>query len=105
MIRPQTLAWLVAAFGFLGVYMLPVVKYPANPPAIGHDFTIGTRGQLYLTTVAGSLILLGLAVLAARRLRASLRLLGAVLVSAAGFFVGYGVLMRSCLPWATSPPT
>ena len=36
---------MIAAFGFAGVYMLPFVKYPADPPAIGHTFTIGTRGQ------------------------------------------------------------
>jgi len=59
-VRPRNLAWLIAGFGFLGVYLLPYVKYPANPPAIGHSFTIHTRGVLYLTMVAGSLILLAL---------------------------------------------
>src|SRR5215813_7058091 len=61
-IRPRNLVWMIAGFGFLGVYLLPFVKYPANPPAIGHTFTITTRGQLYLATVACSLILLGLAI-------------------------------------------
>jgi len=32
-IRPRNLAWMIAGFGFLGVYLLPFVKYPANPPA------------------------------------------------------------------------
>ena len=40
-LRPSRLAWLIAGLGFLGVYLLPFVKYPANPPAIGHTFTIG----------------------------------------------------------------
>src|SRR5438105_2968641 len=31
-IRPRTLALLVAAGGFLGVYLVPFIKYPANPP-------------------------------------------------------------------------
>ncbi len=57
---------MIAGFGFCGVYLLPFVKYPANPPAIGHTFTITTRSQLYLATVASSLILLGLAVFLAR---------------------------------------
>ena len=92
-VRPQTLAWLICGFGFLGVYLLPYVKYPANPPAIGHTFTIVTRGQLYLTMVAASLILLGLAVFVARRLRPRLGLYGAVLVATPGFFVLYGVLL------------
>ena len=92
-VRPQTLAWLIAGFGFLGVYLLPFVKYPANPPAIGHTFTIVTRGQLYLTMVAASLILLGLAVFVARRLSRRVGLFRAVLISAAGFLVLYGVLL------------
>src|SRR5580704_6172413 len=50
-VRPRNLAWMIAGFGFLGVYLLPFVKYPANPPAIGHTFTIHTRGALYLAMV------------------------------------------------------
>ena len=92
-VRPQTLAWLVSGFGFLGVFLLPFVKYPANPPAIGHNFTIGPRAQLYLTMVAASLVLLGLAVFVARRLSQRFGPYRAVLISAAGFLVLYGVLL------------
>ncbi|HEY7275435.1 MAG TPA: CbtA family protein [Trebonia sp.] len=92
-IRPRNLVWMIAGFGFLGVYLLPFVKYPANPPAIGHTFTITTRGQLYLATVACSLILLGLAVYLARKLAPRTGLLGAVLLSAVAFLVVYGVLI------------
>jgi hypothetical protein len=92
-IRPRKLAWLITAFGFLGVYLLPFVKYPANPPAVGHTFTIATRGQLYLAMVAGSLILLGLAVYAARRLTARFGLLTATVLAAVGFLVAFGLLI------------
>ncbi|MBV9089120.1 MAG: CbtA family protein [Mycobacteriaceae bacterium] len=92
-VRPSTLAWLICGFGFLGVYLLPFVKYPANPPAIGHTFTIVTRGQLYLTMVAASLILLGLAVFAVRPLSGRVGLYRAVLIAAVGFFVLYGVVV------------
>ena len=34
---PALLALLVARGGFLGLYLVPFLKYPANPPAIGHD--------------------------------------------------------------------
>jgi hypothetical protein len=91
-IRPRNLAWMIAGFGFLGVYLLPFVKYPANPPAIGHTFTITTRGQLYLSVVACSLILLGLAVYLARKLAPRFGLLGAVLTAAVAFLVVYGVV-------------
>jgi predicted cobalt transporter CbtA len=92
-IRPQTLVWQIAAFGFLGVYLLPFVKYPANPPAIGHPFTITTRGHLYLAMVAVSLVLLGLAVLLTRKLLPRFGLYKSILLSALAFFVAYGVII------------
>jgi Probable cobalt transporter subunit (CbtA) len=92
-VRPQTLAWMIAGLGFLGVYLLPFVKYPANPPAIGHSFTVTTRGHLYLTMVAVSLVLLGLAVFLARKLLPRFGLFKAVLLSTLAFFVVYGVII------------
>lgn len=92
-IRPRTLALLLTAFGFFGVYMLPFVKYPANPPAIGHDFTIGTRGELYLTMVAGSLVLLGLTVFLGYRLRGRFGVFNASLLAAAAFLIPFCVLI------------
>jgi hypothetical protein len=92
-VRPGNLAWMIAGFGFLGVYLLPFIKYPANPPAIGHSFTIHTRGALYLTMVAGSVILLGLAAWLARKLAPRFGMTGAVVLAAVVFLVAYGVLI------------
>lgn len=92
-VRPRNLAWMIAAFGFFGVFMLPFVKYPANPPAIGHTFTIVTRGHLYLTMVAGSLILLGLAVYLCRVLMRRFSTAAAAALSAAAFLVAFGLLI------------
>jgi hypothetical protein len=92
-VRPRNLAWMIAGFGFLGVYLLPFAKYPANPPAIGHSFTIHTRGMLYLTMVASSLILLGLAVYLAYKLTPRLGATGAVVVSALAFLAVFSVLL------------
>src|SRR5689334_9183138 len=47
-LRPRTLALLVAGGGFLGMYLVPFLKYPANPPAIGHEETIQQRSTFYL---------------------------------------------------------
>jgi predicted cobalt transporter CbtA len=96
-VRPRNLAWMIAAFGFLGVYLLPFVKYPANPPAIGHDFTVVTRGHLYLTMVAGSLLLLGLAVYLFRVLLRRFSTGIAVALSAAAFIAVFAALV-SFLP-------
>jgi hypothetical protein len=92
-IRPRNLARLIAGFGFLGVYLLPFVKYPANPPSIGHPFTVSTRGHLYLSMVVCSLVLLCLAVYLARKLAPRFGMVGAVVLSAVAFLVVYGVLI------------
>jgi len=92
-VRPSQLVWMIAGFGFLGVYLLPFVKYQANPPAIGHSFTITTRGELYLIMVAGSLVLLGLAVYLARRLTPRFGVLAATVLSGLAFLVVYSVLI------------
>jgi hypothetical protein len=92
-IRPRNLAWLIAGFGFLGVYLLPYVKYPANPPSIGHTFTIGTRSQLYLSLVGASLVLLALAAYLACRLAPRLGTLNAILLSTVAFLIVYGTLI------------
>jgi predicted cobalt transporter CbtA len=96
-VRPRNLVWMIAGFGFLGVYLLPFFKYPANPPAIGHDFTIVTRGHLYLMMVAGSLILLGLAAYLFRVLVRRFSTGIAVALSTAAFAVVFGALI-SVLP-------
>jgi hypothetical protein len=67
-LRPRVLALLVAGGGFLGVYFVPFLKYPANPPSIGHPETIRERGNLYLAMVGVSLVLLVAAVWLGRRL-------------------------------------
>src|SRR5690242_9781640 len=33
---PQATAGLLAALGFVAVFLVPAIKYPANPPAVGH---------------------------------------------------------------------
>ena len=46
----------LAVAGFAGVFLLPFLKYPANPPAVGDPDTIGRRTALYLVAVAWSLV-------------------------------------------------
>ncbi len=46
----------LAAAGFAAVFLLPFLKYPANPPAVGDPDTIGQRTALYLVAVAWSLV-------------------------------------------------
>jgi predicted cobalt transporter CbtA len=60
----RTAVWL-AAFAFVTIFLVPFVKYPATPPAVGNPDTIGTRTGAFLVMIAISL----LAAIAAVRLR------------------------------------
>lgn len=59
---------LVAAIGFLTVYLVPYLKYPPNPPAVGNPDTIGQRTAWYFSMLAISVLAAIAAVVAARRL-------------------------------------
>lgn len=92
-ISPRALVLSIAGFGFLGMFAIPYIKYPSNPPAIGHVFTIQQRGALYLTTVLVSLVLLGGAVWFARRLHQRFTWTQSILIAGAAFLLLYGIYM------------
>jgi hypothetical protein len=92
-LRPRNLALLVAGGGFLGIYFVPFIKYPANPPSIGHPDTIRDRGNLYLVMVACSLLLLIAAVLLGKRLAPRFGNWNATLIALAGYAIVIGAVM------------
>ena len=51
----QSVAVLLAATGFIAIYLVPNLKYPANPPSVGDPETIGMRTALYFIMIAISL--------------------------------------------------
>jgi predicted cobalt transporter CbtA len=96
-VRPFPLALLVPAFYGVGVFLVPFLKYPANPPAIGHEDTIHQRGAAYLITVAVSCIALFLAVYAGKRLRQRHSLYRSVLLAGLGY-AGVMAVVFALLP-------
>jgi predicted cobalt transporter CbtA len=62
---PARTSILMAAAAFVVLYLVPFVKYPANPPSVGDPDTITKRTVLYLFMILISL----LAAIAAVRLR------------------------------------
>ncbi|MFC1419158.1 CbtA family protein [Streptacidiphilus cavernicola] len=92
-LRPRNLALLVAGGGFLGVYFVPFIKYPANPPSIGHPDTIHDRGNLYLVMVACSVLFLIGAVVLGKRLKPRFGNWNATLLAGAAFVVAIGIVM------------
>jgi putative cobalt transporter subunit CbtA len=97
-LRARSLALLVAGGGFLGVYLVPFLKYPADPPSIGHPETIGVRGTLYVVMVACSLAFLGGAVWLGRRLRPRFGNWNATLLAGGAFVVLIGIVMAVLPP-------
>lgn len=92
-VRARTLALLVAAAGFVGMYLVPFLKYPANPPAVGHDDTIRTRANLYLLMIVVSVVLLIGAAVLGRRLHPRLGTWNAALIAGAAYAVTVGIVM------------
>jgi Probable cobalt transporter subunit (CbtA) len=92
-IRPRALALLVALGGFLGLYLIPFLKYPADPPAIGHSETIRARSGLFLLMILLSIAVLVLAVWLGQRLRPRFGNWNATLLACLACVVALAVVM------------
>jgi hypothetical protein len=91
-LSPRATAAVLAALGFVAVYLVPLLKYPPNPPAVGAGETIGLRTALYFSMIALSLAaIIGAGML---RLRLQPRLGGwnACLVAAGAYVVAISVI-------------
>lgn len=100
---PRRTAWWLAAAGFVVVHLVPFVKYPANPPAVGEAETIGRRTALYAVMLAISVV----SAVAAARLRPALarRTSGeSATALATGVFVGLVVAAGLALPAGAPVP-
>jgi predicted cobalt transporter CbtA len=53
--NPRTTAAILALAGFTVIFLVPFLKYPSNPPAVGDPTTIGERTQLYFLMVGISI--------------------------------------------------
>jgi magnesium-transporting ATPase (P-type) len=65
---PRATAALLAGAAFATVYLVPSLKYPANPPAVGNPDTIGKRTTLYFLMIALTVLLAIGATILGRRL-------------------------------------
>ena len=84
---PRSLAGLLAIAGFIALVLVPELKYPANPPAIGASNTIGVRTALYFGMLAISLLAMILATTLAPVLALRFGPWNGALISAAVFFL------------------
>lgn len=95
---PRAVALAVAGSLFAGVYALPYLKYPPNPPVVGDPDTIRERTGAYLLMVA---ICLGLVAAAWVVGLAAVPRLGAYGAALAGGAIVLGGLVVACLLPAT----
>jgi len=102
-IAPRSLSVRLAAAAFVAVYLVPFVKYPPNPPAVGQSDTIGARTGWYLVAVLTSVVLMIAAVWLARRLAARLGPWNAGLAAATAYVVVTSVVL-ALLPTVDETP-
>lgn len=92
-LSPRAVSALLALSGIVAAYVVPNLKYPANPPSIGHPDTIGIRTTLYFTMMALSIAAMaGVAVLH-KRLALQRGAWSAALIAAAAYVAVVAALL------------
>src|SRR6201993_4198161 len=84
---PRATSALLAAVGFIAVYVTPMLKYPANPPSVGLPETIGMRTSLYFAMILISLAAMIAAGMLRNRLNPLLGGWNSALIAAGAYIV------------------
>ncbi len=82
----------IAVAAFVAIVIVPAIKYPANPPAVGNSDTIGVRTELFFLMIVVSIASLIAAVAIARSLTARYGLWNAAIVAGVLFVVFIGLV-------------
>ncbi|MGW2487938.1 CbtA family protein [Streptomyces sp. NPDC001606] len=88
---PRATALLLSGCALLAVYVVPFLKYPANPPSVGEPDTIGKRTTLYFLMMLLSVLLAVAATILGKRLAPGLGTWWATVVAVAAFAVAIGL--------------
>lgn len=99
----MTSLWL-AGTAFVVVFLVPFLKYPANPPAVGNPETIDRRTALYFVMVAISLVA-SVVSLRIRRLLASRTSSALAALVAVGSYLAVVVASGLALPGVHEVPS
>ena len=103
-VAPRPLSMRLAAAAFVTVYLVPFVKYPPNPPAVGQSDTVGARTGWYLVMVLVSVVLAIVAMWLARRLAALFGGLWNAGLIAAGVYLVVITVVLVLLPTVRETP-
>ena len=88
---PRATALLLSGCALFAVYVVPFLKYPANPPSVGDPDTIGKRTTLYFLMMLLSVLLALAATILGKRLAPGLGSWWASVVAVAAFVVVIGL--------------
>ncbi|AHI00067.1 CbtA family protein [Kutzneria albida] len=91
-ISARSTSLLLALAGYLSAFVVPFLKYPANPPSVGNPDTIGERTGAYFLMVVLSIGLAVAATYLGRRLLPGLGTWNAALVAVLAFVVAVAVV-------------
>jgi hypothetical protein len=84
---PRGTAALLALGGFIAVVLVPFIKYPATPPAVGSPETIGARTELFFVMIVVSLAAAVASISLAQRLWAKYGAWNASIIAGLAFVV------------------
>jgi len=93
----------LAAIGLVTVFVVPFLKYPGNPPAVGNEATIGRRSAWYVLMILISVAAAIGSTLVGRAMRQRLGTWNAALVSVATYLVIVGAA-SALLPTVNEVP-
>jgi hypothetical protein len=96
-LSPGTSTALVGAIGYASFVLIPFLKYPATPPAVGDGGTIAQRTALYFTFAVVSLVAAAACTVLAAKVFESRGVEGAVLVGI-GTYLVIVVLVGASMP-------
>src|SRR5580693_2100987 len=92
---PRTTSALLAISGLVAVYIVPNLKYPANPPSVGDPETIGMRTGLFFLMIAISLATMVFSLKVRRRAAMKLGAWNGSIVAVVVFIVIIGAVQLS----------
>lgn len=92
-VGPRATAGLVALGAFVTVFLVPFLKYPANPPAVSDPDTLNQRTIEYVAVLVLSVLLGVAAVMLGKRLAPRLGNWNASILAAVTFVVTVGLTM------------
>jgi Probable cobalt transporter subunit (CbtA) len=102
-LSPRATAALLAGAAFLALVIVPDIKYPANPPAVGNPDTIGERTGFFLVMILATIAAMIIAGKIARHMAEQLGGWNAALLGGA-IFIALVVIVQLLLPTINEVP-